>query len=109
MKTFKDLEFKPHPIGNGWRARLFFPNGYGISVVRFRLPSGLCVGGLLVDGYGSYTSNENEWEVAIWRNIGQEWQIAYDTPIADDVIGHLDAEGVSDVMKKIQKLPDFTR
>lgn len=37
MKTFEDLKFEPHKTGNGLMARLFFPNGYGVSVVRFKL------------------------------------------------------------------------
>lgn len=92
MKTFKDLKFEPHPSGSGKAATMFFPNGYGISVVRFMTIAGI---------YGSYTDNENEWEVAVLkRNYG----ICYDTPITDDVIGHLSDEEVTEVMQKIQQL-----
>ena len=37
MKTFKDLDFQPHPnMGHvgGVQARITFDNGYGASVVR---------------------------------------------------------------------------
>jgi len=34
MKTFKDLEFNPHPSGNGIQARVNFKNGHGLSVVK---------------------------------------------------------------------------
>jgi len=34
MKTFKDLEFIPHPSGTGKIARMEFKNGHGISVVQ---------------------------------------------------------------------------
>jgi hypothetical protein len=34
MKTFKDLEFNPHPSGNGIQARANFKNGHGLSVVK---------------------------------------------------------------------------
>ncbi len=33
MKTFNDLVFNPHPINNGVVSRLYFGNGYGVSVV----------------------------------------------------------------------------
>ncbi len=32
MKTFKDLEFKKHPNGEGILSHLLFPNGFTISV-----------------------------------------------------------------------------
>lgn len=34
MKTFKDLEFTPHPSGTGRIARMEFNNHHGISVVQ---------------------------------------------------------------------------
>ena len=34
MKTFKDLEFIPHPSGTGKIARIDFNNRHGISVVQ---------------------------------------------------------------------------
>ena len=34
MKTFKDLEFTPHPSGTGKIARMEFGNQHGISVVQ---------------------------------------------------------------------------
>ena len=39
MKTFKDLKFKPHRTGEGKQAVMLFPNGYGVSVVRFKIDS----------------------------------------------------------------------
>lgn len=96
MKTFKDLEKRDHPIGNGVQGLAFFPNGYGVSVVRFR------IGG---SGYGSYTDNENEWEVAILKGDAQEWSLTYETPISDDVMGRLSEDDVTDLMKRVQELP----
>jgi hypothetical protein len=98
MKTFKDLTFTPHPmyICDGLTARLYFDNGYGISVVRFKIP--------LLDGYGSFTDNEEEWECAILRLKDGEWEVCFDTSITDDVIGYLLADDVTDLMFKIQSL-----
>lgn len=98
MKTFKDLQFKPHQTGDGLHGLAFFPNGYGISVVRFMMP-------ISHRGYGSYTDNENEWEVAILVGNVDGWELTYDTPITDDVIGHLEESEVTEIMKQIQELP----
>lgn len=95
MKTFKDLVFKDHAINPGKQAVILFENGYGASVVRFK------IGGK----YASYTTNENEWELAVIRGSKSGWSIVYNTPITDNVIGHLSSVGVSDVLKKIQELP----
>lgn len=95
MKTFRDLKFGPHPNGNGKAARLFFPNGYGVSVVRFK------IGGYLM---GSYTTDDTEWELAVLKGTEDEWDLCYTTPITDDVIGHLKASDVTKIMKKVQKL-----
>lgn len=107
MKTFKDLIFKPHPVsrGEGKWARMMFPNGYGISVVRFKLPTipGFEENGFR-NGYGSYTCNEQEWEVAVLKGNETEWDLCYSTPITDDVLGNQTEEQVIEIMKKVQEL-----
>lgn len=89
MKTFKDLGFKPHPIGNGFQAIMFFENGYGVSVVNFR---------------GAYVSGPDEWELAVLKGTEKSFDLCYSTPITDDVIGHLKRAGVTRIMKKVQAL-----
>lgn len=96
MKTFQDLKFMPHAHGDGLQATLFFPNGYGISVVRFKMED--------LNMYGSYTSNESEWEVAVLFGDENDWSLTYNTPITDDVIGHQSESDVTSIMEKIQKL-----
>lgn len=88
MKTFKDLVFKPHSIGNGVQAILKFDNKYGISVVKFN---------------GSYGYSKDLWEIAI---LDKELDLCYSTPITDDVIGYLSDDEVTDIMKQIQTLPE---
>lgn len=97
MKTFKDLEFKNHSAygKNGKQARMTFDNGYGISVVRFKI---------LGDIYGSYTADDTEWECGITYGKNEHWRIVYDSGLTDDVIGHLKEEEVTELMDKIQKL-----
>lgn len=85
MKTFKDLEFKSHSIGNGLQAVMNFDNDYGVSVVKFN---------------GSYGYNSDLWEVAILYKDA----LTYNTDITDDVLGYQTDQDVTDVMEKVQKL-----
>jgi hypothetical protein len=101
MKSFKDIVFKPHTSFEGSHGLLFFPNGYGISVVRFKVPSPTSKDGFR---YGSYTSNENEWEVAVLFGNENDWDITYNTPITENVIGNQTEGEVDWLMIQIQEL-----
>jgi hypothetical protein len=85
MKTFKDLEFKPHTIGNGLHAKMNFENNYGVSVVKFN---------------GSYGYDDDLWEVAILYN----GSLTYNTHITDDVLGYQTEDDVTNIMKQVQEL-----
>jgi hypothetical protein len=87
MKTFKDIEFKPNPMGEdfGIVSRTQFDNGYEASVVK--------------SDY-TYGGKNGLYELALFK----DGEICYDTPITDDVIGYLRPEDVTDVMAKIQQL-----
>lgn len=85
MKTFKDLQFKPHPIGNGLQAKMNFDNDYGVSVVKFN---------------GSYGYHQDFWEVAILYKDS----LTYNTCITNDVLGYQTDQDVTDLMKKVQAL-----
>lgn len=91
MKTFKDLVFNKHPNFPmfSMQARMFFPNGYGISVVA---------------GEYAYSDNENPYECGVLKGNSDKWDLTYDTPITDDVIGYCDEEKVTEIMKQIQEL-----
>lgn len=95
MKSFSDLQFKPHANFTGLMSSIFFDNGYGVSVVRFEISPG---------HYGSYTSNENEWELAVLKGNKDNNHICYDTEITDDVLRHLSEDEVTEVMQKVQSL-----
>ena len=88
MKTFKDIKFKPNPMGEdfGIVSRTKFDNGYGASVVKHEF---------------SYGGKDGLYELAV---LDKDGNLTYDTPITDDVIGYLRPEDVTDVMEKIQKL-----
>jgi hypothetical protein len=89
MKTFKDLEFKEHPnhLG-GVQAVITFDNGYGASVV--------CTP-------HTYGGDKGLYELAV---LGIDGHLTYSTPITNDVIGYLRDIDVTDVMEKIQQLPN---
>ena len=65
--------------------REFYPNGYGVSVI------------------------ENEWsyglELLIIKGDKDNWEHCYDTPITNDVIGHLDPDSLKEVCDAVKALP----
>ena len=100
MKTFKDLEFKPHKLSvgaenlpetiqesylNAKQAVMEFENGYGVSVLL-----GSCF----------YSNGIDTYEVGILHN----GSLCYSTPITNDVIGRISEEEVSEIMIEVQKL-----
>lgn len=106
-----------HPFGSG-RQRIYrFTNGYGASVVRFAMPeSGFArsmstLTKALVDNsndttFGSYTDNNSEWEVAvIVYGADGGWRLTYETPITDDVIGHVHDDNLEALLDRIAALP----
>jgi hypothetical protein len=87
---FTDLQFNTHPIGSGIQAFKFFPNGYGVSVVRFR---------------GSYGYEDGLYEVAVLKGTDENnFEICYDTVVTDDVIGHQSEEQVEVLLYEVENL-----
>jgi len=87
MKTFKDLEFFPHPNHvMGKHAKIKFDNLYGVSVVQTPY---------------SYGGESGLYELAV---IDSNGQLTYDTPITNDVLGYLTEGDVTKVMIDVQKL-----
>lgn len=95
MKQFKDLKFTEHPSNKGFRqiedyasanrtrARLDFPNGYGISVV--------C-------GYPSYSNGVDTYEVGILK----DGVISTVPGIALDVMPYQTKEDIDNIMRILQ-------
>ena len=86
----------------GWEQRLYkFKNGYGASVVRHK---------------HSYGGSKGLWELAVLKDMGkntqmyddvkwlQTYDICYDTPITNDVVGWLKNGDVFDTLVKIGEL-----
>lgn len=96
--NFSDLNFQPHINypDRGIAAKHFFPNGYGVSVVRFTTPYGYLG--------GSYGAEEGLYEVAVLKGVEDNWEICYDTPITSDVLGYLSEEEVEVLLYEIENL-----
>jgi len=86
MKTFKDLEFKTHAMGEGIQSRLSFDNDYGVSVVRTSF---------------TYGGKEGLYELAV---LDEHGNLTYNTSVTNDVIGYLSEDEVTDIMEQVQKL-----
>lgn len=90
MMKFSDLNFQSHRvIDTGVQALHFFPNGYGVSVVRFP---------------GSYGYEQDLYEVAVIKGNEDDYVLCYDTPITDDVMGHRDERDVEIIMEEVESL-----
>ena len=81
---FEDFEFEAN--SEGTRTTANFPNGYGVSVIT---------------GFGSYTSAEGPYEVAILK----DGVLCYDTPITSDVLGYQSEEDVGSLLLQVEALP----
>jgi hypothetical protein len=66
-----------------------FGNGYGASVIHNR---------------GSYGYAEGLLELAVIKGTLEDWDICYDTPITDDVVGHLEGDEVRALLQQIYEL-----
>jgi len=88
--NISELDFKPHSAGmRGTAATIFFPNGYGASVVT---------------GAMFYTSENAPYELAVLKGSEGDSDLTYDTPITSDVLGHLTALEVEETLDKIKNL-----
>jgi len=87
--TFKDLVFKKDSLGTGIQGKIFFPNGFGASVVR---------------SYGSYGYEQNLYEMAILKGNADEWIITYSTTITNDVLGYLTENDVTKDLAEVEAL-----
>lgn len=92
---------RAHPVGSGTQRIYRFDNNLGASVIQN------FIGSLPV----SRGAESGRWELAVLRFTGEgidpegaNWELTYDTPITDDVIGHLDDEEVQAILALIREL-----
>lgn len=86
MFSFDDLEFRIDERSGMRRAREFFKNGYGVSVII---------------GPYSYGGHEGLYELAV---IEKDGSLCYDTPITDDVLGWLTKDDVTRYGQQVEAL-----
>ena len=82
----KEYLISEKTIWDGKQRIYQFPNGYGASVVSHGV---------------SYGGKKGLWEVAV---LDADGSLCYDTPITDDVIGHLNDPEVDNILGQIFRL-----
>lgn len=88
---FSDLKWENHPY-SGQKARHFFANGYGISVLTGNL--------FYSDGFHAY----HGYELAI---LDKDGELVYGELTNGDVLGYLTKDEVVEVARQVAKLqPD---
>jgi hypothetical protein len=85
-KTFNDINFEKHEELGGVVGRITFGNGFGASVVSHIM---------------SYGGKLGLYELAV---LDKNEELTYDTPVTNDVLGHLTPEEVTNYLIKIQEL-----
>lgn len=73
----------------GTQIVIFFPNNYGASIIKNPF---------------SYGGNVGLFELAVIKGNKDNWQVCYDTPITNDVIGYLNSEDINKYLEQIEKL-----
>lgn len=77
------------PLNGGVQMLYRFSNGYGASVVRHSF---------------SYGSAQGFWEIAVIKWSGEDFEIVYDTPITNDVIGYVPESEIKGYLSQIEAL-----
>ena len=89
--SLKLYQLETRPLHNGEQFIFKFLNGYGASVINNSF---------------SYSSKEAPWEVAVIKFLDDgEWEIVYDTPVTDNVLGYLTDSQVAEALTQIKNLP----
>ena len=87
--SFFDLQFNGITIA-GKQALMFFPNGYGASVII---------------GKYSYGGDQGLYELAVLKGNLESYCLTYSTPITEDVIDSQTPEEITELLNKIAALP----
>jgi len=71
----------------------FYPNGYGISIIH------------IDTNCFAYGTAEAPYEIAVLQGNEEVSILCYDTPITDNVIGHLTRAEVEEIAQQVAELP----
>ena len=63
----------------------FYPNGYGVSVICNEFSYGL--------------------ELAVLKGTEEDAELCYDTPITNDICGHLTLDQLNEIKEQVKALP----
>jgi len=88
-------EFFSRPLHTGVQYLGFFPNGYGVSIVNHDIS-------YKSDKYYAYLC---DWELAVIIGNTEKFELTYETPITDSVLGWLSDDDVNEICIKVSKLP----
>ncbi len=86
-------EYRDVPKHEPYVKRWLFSNGYGVSVIR------------KYTSYGFYKGGKFELGVIKGESL-EDSGLTYQTPITDDVIGHLKSEEVLEIAKEVKDLEE---
>jgi hypothetical protein len=81
-------QFASKEINNGIQFKNFFPNGFGVSIVRHDF---------------SYC-DDTTWELAVLKGNADKWELTYTTPITSNVLEFLTDEEVNEICTKVSEL-----
>jgi hypothetical protein len=80
------VPFETKSVNGGEQKIYRFPNEFGASVIRHDY---------------SYGHEAGLWELAVIKFEGGDWSLNYDTPVTDDVLGHLTDDEVTELLDQI--------
>jgi hypothetical protein len=88
MSKFQQLPSTP--VFDGVQHKVFYPNDYGASIVKHQY---------------SYGGSLGKWELAVLKGTEKKWDLCYNTPITNDVLGYLSEQEVDSILQEIENLP----
>ncbi len=93
-KGFEANLYLTEELDGGQHYLFKFDNGYGASVIKTKF---------------SYGHDEDLWELAVIKfDEHSEWDLTYDTPITNDVMGYLTDNEVTELLERIKDLCDIS-
>lgn len=86
--------------------KLFFENNINHGVQKVFKSENNQYGASVVKHIYSYGGNRGLWELAVIEFKGEQFELTYDTPITDDVIGYLEWSEVEKLLEQIDRLEE---
>lgn len=84
-------------LNNSYREKMFFENGYGISII-----TDLSLSNLKNNSF-------NTFQIAVLKGTAEDYDLCYDTPITNDVIGGLTLQEAYEIANEVARLKENDR